>query len=168
MRCGKVIPLEGHHVVGLCPLPVGLAAVDGIFPVLMGQVHRLGVYAAPFSRPANHKIRIAEHSVVIRPQQPIIAVFPIEIQGNIHAGTSPAYRAVHNPHEPVLVCIGRNLGQSAAVPLPVVDVPDVLAGKGRVVHQIRGRVEENLAVAGPAHPLPGGTVGGKVCGITFQ
>ena len=168
VRNEKVDPVEGHDVIRLGPLAVGLAAVNSILSIFVGKMHGLGEDPAPFPRAADHKVRIAQHVVVIRTQQAVVAVFLIEIVRDIDTCARPADGAVHFVDARRLVCKRRDLRQAAAAPLAVKNVAHMLAGKGRIVREIGRRVEEDLTVARPAHALTRRAVRRHVGGVALQ
>ena len=131
-------------------------------------MHGLGEDPAPFPRAADHKVRIAQHVVVIRTQQAVVAVFLIEIVRDIDTCARPADGAVHFVDARRLVCKRRDLRQAAAAPLAVKNVAHMLAGKGRIVREIGRRIEEDLTVARPAHALTRRAVRRHVGGVALQ
>ena len=162
MGRGEVVPLKGHYVVRLCPFAVRLPRVHRIFAIFTRNAHGFCVRPSPLSCALYHEVCVFEHSLVILFENTLIAVLLIHIQRDIHARARPADRAVHHPHEPVLIGKRSNLRQSAALPLPVKDVAHVLARKRRIINHIRGSIKEYLAVTRPAHALARGTVGGEI------
>ena len=168
MRHGEICPDKSFYVFRFSPFPVGLAGIHGILPVRPGDAQRFGIDAAPFSAAGDHEFRVAQHVIKVIFQNPSVAVFLPEAPGHQDADVRPAHRTVHNVHEPVFIGIWRDLRQFAVLPLPVKHVAQMLARKSGIIRQIAGRAKENLAVAGPAHSLPGRTVGGNIRRIGFQ
>ena len=168
VRRGKIEPLKRHYVVRLRPLAVGLSAVDEILAVFKRDVHGFCIRSAPLARAIYHKVGVPYHAFVILFEQPVVAVLFVIIKRNVHAGASPSDRTVHYPHEPVFVSVRRDLRKTAAFPLSVENVPDVLSCERRVVYHIGRRVEKHFAVARPAHALPCRAIGRIIRRVAFK